>query len=180
MHALVPPAGPAAPRPTPSTPTAVPPAPTSGTVPWQKKQPKKQQDRLLEISRAFRLDQLPDFTRTRPLLVGSVLTVVCYLGFLVFGRGGAVVPRPRVSDIAEGTLGKVGARIKFSGTLIEVNRDYNILLVRDDRQLVVSAYYSEQPVGNFMKGKKVAIEGTIREIKSERAYVVHGITATQS
>src|SRR5262249_14076610 len=148
--------------------------------PWQKKQLRKQQERLRHITRAFKLDQLPDLTRKSPMAVGGVLTVVCYLAFLFFGRGGARTPPGRVSDIAEGTRGKVGALIKFSGTLIEVTRDYNILLVRDERQLVVSAYYSDQPVGNFTKGKKVAIEGTIREIKSERAYVVHGITASQS
>lgn len=171
------------PPPPPSAPVPRPEANASAAqapVPWQKKQLRKQQERLRHITRAFKLDQVADVTRKSPLLVGSVLTVVCYVAFLVFGRGGAIAPPPKVSDIVEGQLGRVGAKIKFTGTLIEVNRDYNILLVRDERQLVVSAYYQDQPVGNFTKGKRVAIEGTIREIKSERAYVVHGITASQS
>ena len=185
----VPPSGPAS-RPTardiPSLPTPVPPRNTgrtpqldSGALPWQKKQLRRQQ-RIRDITRAFRLDELNDYASRRPMVVGAVITLVCYLGFLTVGRGNLPPAHPHVSDIAEGALGKLGARIKFSGTLIEVNRDYNILLIRDERQQVVSAYYPDQPVGNFLKGRKVAIEGTIREIKSERAYVVQGLTASQS
>lgn len=199
IPAVKPPAEPPAPAPATAAPPPPPPPPPAGTpepapaprpealvsaqnaqVPWQKKQLRKQQERLRHVTRALKLDQIPGFTRKSPMLSGSILTVVCYVAFLIFGRGGAVTPPPKVSDIVEGQLGRVGAKIKFTGTLIEVNRDYNILLVRDERQLVVSAYYQDQPVGNFTKGKRVAIEGTIREIKSERAYVVHGITASQS
>jgi hypothetical protein len=151
------------------------------TLPWQKKEEQQRRRRKLkDITQAFRLDELNDVARKRPMVVGLALVLLGYGLFLTVGRSESAKPRPRVNDIVEGALGKVGAKITFAGTLIEVNRDYNILLVRDERQMVVSAYYSDQSVAHFIKGKKISLQGTIREIKSERAFVVQGITATQS
>ena len=177
---------PTSPVPAPDGLQAVPIAPPTGhpgvvsasQLPHQKRPFKKQRERLRHITQAFRLDQLPEVTRTRPVLVGSIVTLVCYIAFLTLGRGSLARP-PSGGDITEGQLGKLGAAIKFSGELIDINRDYNILLVRDERQLVVSAYYQDQPVTGFLKGKKITVQGTIREIKNERAYVVQGISATQ-
>lgn len=159
------------------------PVAAADTLPWQKKeeQQKRRRQQIKNITQAFRIDQLNDYARRKPMAVGLALVLLGYALFLTVGRSDATkAPKPRVNDIVEGALGRVGAKITFSGTLIEVNRDYNILLVRDERQMVVSAYYSDQSVSHFIKGKRVTLQGTIREIKSERAFVVQGITASQT
>jgi hypothetical protein len=159
--------------------------------PWIRKQIQKERERRQQEDAAApapapgpgpagtaALRDLDEAVRGRPAIALAIFTVVAYLLFLLLNQSREATPGVRIGEILECALGKVGERITFTGELVQVHRDYNIIVLKSDKNFIVSAYF-DRPVSDLARGKTTTVQGVLKEIKSDRVVVIQGETVAQ-
>jgi hypothetical protein len=151
-------------------------------LPWQEKERRAREKRRTETNEAVAAPgAMGRIARSRAVAGAMLAAVACVL--LVWLLRPEPEPPPSrhaVESIQQCRLGALGARVKFTGNLVVVSRDYNLLQVRDDKNFLVSVYYPDQDIGSFTRGRTITVEGVIKEIRTPEAAVLQGITASQN